>query len=162
MMSAIYRMKGRASRNSDDEAGFSMVEMVIGIFIFAMVIGGVVLGMSGALNVTRQNRNRSIAANLAAQEMDTARSTEFTDLPLGVITTTQSVDGVPYTIERETEWVTPNATSGPGQAPSGSTLADLSIVIRVSWQGMRGVPPVHAPRCFTRIIIALIAVLNRR
>ena len=134
MMSAIYRMKRRASRNANDEAGFSMVEMVMGIFIFAMVIGGVVVGMSSALNVTRQNRNRSIAANLAAQEMDTARSTEFTDLPLGVITTTQSVDGVPYTIERETEWVYPNATSGPCQAPSGSTLAYLSIVVRVSWK----------------------------
>ena len=149
MMSAIYRMKRRASRNANDEAGFSMVEMVMGIFIFAMVIGGVVVGMSSALNLTRQNRNRSIAANLAAQEMDTARSTEFTDLPLGVITATQSVDGVPYTIERETEWVTPNATSGPCQAPSGSTLAYLSIVVRVSWQGMRGVPPATTSTVIT-------------
>ena len=123
--------------------------MVIGIFIFAMVIGGVVVGMSSALNLTRQNRNRSIAANLAAQEMDTARSTEFTDLPLGVITASQSVDGVPYTIERETEWVSPNATSGPCQAPSGSTLAYLSIVVRVSWQGMRGVPPATTSTVIT-------------
>ena len=149
MMSAIYRLKRRASGLSPDEAGFTMVEMVMGIFIFAVVMGGVVLGMSGALNLTRQNRNRSIAANLASQEMDTARSTQFTDLPLGLVTTTQSIDGVPYTIERQTQWVTPNATSGPCQAPSGSTLAYLSIVVQVSWSGMRGVPPVTSSTVVT-------------
>ena len=65
MMSAIYRIRRRASGRADDEAGFTMVEMVIAIFIFAMVITGVGVGMSSALNLTRQNRNRSIAANLA-------------------------------------------------------------------------------------------------
>ena len=149
MMSAIHRIRRRASGQYQDEAGFSMVEMVIGIFIFAMVIGGVVVGMSSSLNLTRQNRNRSIAANLASQEMDTARSTEFSDLPLGFVTTTQSVDGVPYTITRETEWVTPNATSGPCQAPSGSTLAYLSIVINVSWNNMAGVPPAKSSTVIT-------------
>ena len=149
MTNAIHRIRCRFSHQSHDEAGFTMVEMVMGIFIFAMVIGGVVVGMSSSLNMTRQNRNRSIAANLASQEMDTARSTEFTDLPLGVIVTAQSVDGVPYTVTRETEWVTPNATSGPCQAPSGSTLAYLSIVVSVSWTNMAGVPAATASTVVT-------------
>ena len=117
-----------------------MVELVVGIFIFALVIGGIVAGMSSSLNLTRQNRNRSIAANLASQEMDTVRSTEFTDLPLGSVTATQTVDAVPYTITRETQWVTPNATSGPCQAPSGSALAYLSVTVSVTWNNMAGVP----------------------
>ena len=121
-----------------------MVEMIIAIFIFAMVIGGVTMGMSSALNLTRQDRNRSIAANLAAQEMDTVRSTDFTDLTtiwLGTPpATTTLVDGVPYYITRQTEWVTPNATSGPCNAPSGSTLAYVSVVVTVSWDNMAGVP----------------------
>ncbi len=79
-MEAIYRIRRRAAGRAQDEAGFTMVEMVIAIFIFAMVITGVGVGMSSALNLTRQNRNRSIAANLAAQQMDTIRSTDFDTL----------------------------------------------------------------------------------
>jgi prepilin-type N-terminal cleavage/methylation domain-containing protein len=143
MLSALYRMRIRQlSRRMRDEAGFTMVEMVIAIFIFGLVIGGVAVGMSSSLNLTRQNRNRSIAANLASQEMDTVRSTKFTSLIPGAVTTAQSVDGVPYTIERDTEWVTPNATSGPCQAPSGSTLAYYSVTVSVTWNNMAGVPAV--------------------
>ena len=141
MLNALYRMhlRRRAAR-AQDEAGFTMVELVIGIFIFALVIGGVTVGMSSSLNLTRQNRNRSIAANLASQEMDTVRSTDFVDLPLGMITTTIPVDGVPYDVTRQTEWVTPSATSGACQAPSGSALAYLSVTVTVTWNNMAGVP----------------------
>lgn len=122
-----------------DEAGFTMVELVVGIFIFGIVITGVMMSMSSALNVTRQNRNRSIAANLAAQEMDLVRSTKFTDLPLGEVITTTSIDGVPYTIKRETAWVTAGATSGACQTASGTDPAYLSVDVSVSWSNMKGV-----------------------
>jgi Tfp pilus assembly protein PilV len=121
------------------EGGFTMVEVVMAIFIFALVITGVTVGMTSSLNLTRQNRNRSIAANLASQEMDTVRSTDFVDIPLGQVVSTQSVDGVAYTITREAGWVTANAASGPCQAPSGSSLAYLSVRVSVSWNGMKGV-----------------------
>jgi type II secretory pathway pseudopilin PulG len=152
MMSQLYRIRNRASGQSQDEAGFTMVEMVIGIFIFAMVIGGVVVGMSSSLNLTRQNRNRSIAANLAAQEMDTARSTEFPKLELLLGTpppTTVLVDNVPYYVSRQTEWVVPNATSGPCQAPASASIAYLSIVVSVSWTNMAGVPPATTSTVIT-------------
>ncbi len=139
MIRALHRMRVRTSGRAD-EGGFTMVELVVGIFIFALVIGGIVAGMSSSLNLTRQNRNRSIAANLASQEMDTVRSTEFTGLPMGLVTASQTVDGVPYTVTRETQWVTPNATSGPCQAPSGSALAYLSVTVSVTWNNMAGVP----------------------
>ncbi|MGH2595583.1 MAG: type IV pilus modification PilV family protein, partial [Actinomycetota bacterium] len=78
MLTALYRLRRRRmSGEARGEAGFTMVELVIGIFIFALVIGGVVVSTSSSLNLTRQNRNRSIAANLASQEMDTVRSTDF-------------------------------------------------------------------------------------
>jgi prepilin-type N-terminal cleavage/methylation domain-containing protein len=121
--------------------GFTMVEVVMAIFIFGLVITGVTVGMTSSLNLTRQNRNRSIAANLASQEMDTVRSTDFTDIALGQVKTTQSVDGVAYTITREASWVSANAASGPCQAPSGSSLAYLSVRVSVSWQNMQGVKP---------------------
>ena len=63
----------RRREHAGDQGGFTMVEVVMSIFIFGIVITGVIAGMSSALNLTRQDRNRSIAANLASQEMDTVR-----------------------------------------------------------------------------------------
>jgi type II secretory pathway pseudopilin PulG len=122
--------------------GFMMVEIVVAMFIFAMVMTGVIFGMTDSLDLTRTNRLRSVAANLAAQEMDTVRSTPFTSLPLGLVTSSQTVDSIAYTITRETAWVNTNATSGPCQAPSGSTLAYLSVRVNVTWANMSGVKPV--------------------
>jgi prepilin-type N-terminal cleavage/methylation domain-containing protein len=122
------------------EDGFTMVELVVAIFIFAIVVTGVAAGMSSALNLTRQDRNRSIAANLASQEMDTVRSTNFTDLTLGQVVTTQSIDGVQYTITRETGWVSAGAAGGACQA-TGSDPAYLSVDVSVVWPNMQGVKP---------------------
>jgi prepilin-type N-terminal cleavage/methylation domain-containing protein len=155
MMEAIYRIRRRAAGQAQDEAGFTMVEMVIAIFIFAMVITGVGVGMSSALNLTRQNRNRSIAANLAAQQMDTIRSTDFDALdqmsqlvqPV-TLTPTPTVEGVPYTITQDTAWVRKNATgaaAGPCQSPptAANPLAYIAITTTVTWSDMHGVLPVQ-------------------
>ncbi len=126
-----------------------MVEMVMAIFIFGIVITGIAAGMTSSLNLTRQNRNRSVAANLASQEMDTIRSTAFTALTTGQVVSTQSVDGVDYAVTRESQWVTPNATSGPCQAPAGSTLAYLSVKVSVTWANMTGVAPPRSQTVIT-------------
>jgi prepilin-type N-terminal cleavage/methylation domain-containing protein len=155
MMSAIYRIRRRAAGQAQDEAGFTMVEMVIAIFIFAMVVTGVGVGMSSALNLTRQNRNRSIAANLASQQMDTIRSTDFATLDQmtqlvqpTTITPTPTVEGVPYTITQNTHWVRKDATgatAGPCQSPptAANPLAYIAVTTTVTWADMHGVLPVQ-------------------
>lgn len=141
MTRAIERARRRAGRPKDD-AGFTMVELMVGILIFGMVAAAVAAGMSSSLNLTRQNKNRSIAANLASQEMDTVRSMAFVDLEaeVGHVEYTQTIDTVVYTVSRDTEWTYPSATSGPCQAPAGSTLAYLEVNVYVQWPNMAGVP----------------------
>jgi prepilin-type N-terminal cleavage/methylation domain-containing protein len=141
MNRTIQRARRRGDRLRGD-AGFTMVELMVGILIFALVATAVAAGMSSSLNLTRQNKNRSIAANLASQEMDTVRSMKFTDLEAQVGHTeyAQTVDNVPYTVNRDTEWTYPSATSGPCQAPSGSALAYLEVNVYVQWPNMAGVP----------------------
>jgi prepilin-type N-terminal cleavage/methylation domain-containing protein len=134
----LYR---RVARLKGGESGFTMIELVMAIFIFGLVVTGIAAGMTSTLALSRQNKNRSVAANLASQEMDTVRSTDFTSLPIGQTLTTQVVDGVSYTIDRESEWVTQNATSGPCQAPAGSSLNYMSVNVSVSWPNMAGVKP---------------------
>src|SRR5581483_5190263 len=139
----------RAVLRSRDESGFTMVEMIVAILVFAILIVGVTATMSTSLNMVRNDRNRSVAANLASQEMDTVRSTDSTDLPIGQTVTVQNVDTVPYTITRETEWVTKNASSGACDAPPGSRPAYLRVNVEVTWPSMNGIPPVDAHTILT-------------
>ena len=81
--------------------------------------------------------------------MDTVRSTNFTSLPIGQTVTTKSVDGVPYTITRESEWIANNANAGACDAPQGSHPAFLRITVTVTWNAMRGVEPPSAQTIVT-------------
>src|SRR5690349_5519298 len=113
-MSARTRVRcGRCRRDGSDERGFSLIELVVAVSVFAIMGGGIALTIEGGLNLARNNRNRSIAANLASQEMDDVRQTSFTTLPLGLTQHTETVDNVPYTVRRETEWVDNSSATGP-------------------------------------------------
>ncbi len=142
MTRAIDRLRRRPALGNHSESGFTIVELVIAMMIFAIAIGGVVAGMSTSLNLTRQNRQRSVAANLASQEMDTIRSTNFEDLPLGTTVTTQTVGTVAYTVTRTTQYVTQSGSSGNCGIASGSKLQYLAIGLAITWVNMQGVAPV--------------------
>jgi type II secretory pathway pseudopilin PulG len=126
-----------------------MVEMVVAMLIFSILVTGIAAMNSTSLNIVRNDRNRSVAAALASQEMDTVRSTTFTELPAGQITTVQDVDGVPYTIVRESQWVSSTANAGACDAPAGSKPAFLRVNVSVSWPVMAGVRPVEADTIVT-------------
>lgn len=112
------------------------------ILIFGLAMASLVPVLMTSLELTGSNRYRSVAANLAAQEMDTVRGSVFTSLPEGLITRTKVVDNVTYTIDRESEWITQSATAGPcnGGAASGSTLAFLRVTVSVDWNSRGYIP----------------------
>ncbi len=129
-----------------DERGFTMVEVMAAILIFGVLITGIATMQGTTLNLIRNNRNRSVAANLASEEMDTVRSTNFTSLTVGQVVTTRDVDGVPYRVTRESEWIASDASAGACDAPQGSDPAYLRVTVSVTWPAMRG---VEAPQAQT-------------
>ena len=126
------------------EAGVSLIELLIALTIFAVVASGVAVGMGSALGLTRNNRNRSVAANLAAKEMDIVRSTEFTSLPLTDVAKNETVTDVSYAIVRQTSWVSKDGTGGVCSPPAGTALAFLRVLVTVTWPDMQGVEPVQS------------------
>ncbi|CAO1653524.1 prepilin-type N-terminal cleavage/methylation domain-containing protein [Salinibacterium sp. NYA9b] len=128
----MYKVLQRL-RSSD--AGMSLLEVVVAMMIFAIVSLGVLQALSTVLAITRDNRARVVAANLAAQEVDLARDAGdvFT---LSNDTYTKTLNGDVFTVTRSTAWVPSSnvdATCGSG----GGTLQYKRVNVEVSWPNMR-------------------------
>jgi hypothetical protein len=134
------RTGSRAAR-ATGEAGLSLLELIVALSVFALVVLAVSASIDSGLTLTRNNRERSVAANLASQEMDTVRSSLFTSLVARTVT--QVVDGSTYTTIRELTWVPKGATNGPCDG-SNASPALMRVHVSVSWPNMRGVKPVVA------------------
>ncbi len=123
-----------------DERGITLVELMVATSLFAIIMGGALIGFSGAFRLTRDDRSRSVAANLASQEMDKVRAVaiqNFDLVAIGTTTTTVTVDGTPYTVRRTDAWITNNPNAGPCDGSSQSqAYSEVSVRIRVSWPNM--------------------------
>jgi Tfp pilus assembly protein PilV len=136
---------GRASirahigRANGDEAGLSLLELVMAITIFGILMLGIAQTLGMGLQLTRTDRHRSVAANLASQDMDAIRSADFADVVAKSYTT--SVDGVNYDVNRSLTWETKSATSGPCNTTNPNPQV-LRVHVSVTWPNMSGVRPV--------------------
>ncbi len=136
----------RAGRSRPQETGMTLLELVVAMSVFAVIMLGLVATLASGLTLTRNNRNRSVAANLASQEMDLVRSATFASLVAQ--TSTQSVGGVPYVVHRELTWVADSATNGPCDGTNGSPQM-LRVHVWVDWPSRQGVATVKADTVLT-------------
>ncbi|WIB60015.1 prepilin-type N-terminal cleavage/methylation domain-containing protein [Curtobacterium sp. MCLR17_007] len=128
MITTIAR-RLQAARDAED--GFSIIEVMVAMTIFAMFAAGVAMGIASTLFLTQDNRSREAALNLANQALDAARSTKdvFT---LDDDLSTQSVGAQSYTIKRTTNWINSDGTDNSCGAGSG-VLAYKRVAITVTW-----------------------------
>jgi prepilin-type N-terminal cleavage/methylation domain-containing protein len=129
-----------------EEAGFTLIELVVALSLFAILSAGLFSMINSGLTVARNNRSRSVAANLVAQQMDAFRSMNFPTL-LGQqgnrAQPTQTVDGVPYSVNTGVNPQSVSATNSPCDAPGspGNTLV-FRVDVTVTWPNMQGVASV--------------------
>lgn len=144
--SRLERSRANDGRRAPD-AGFTLIEVVVAVALFAVLISGTAAMVTGGLDLARNNRNRTIAANLASQEIDSLRSADFDDLVAAAGQTSEQVEveGVPYDVTRDITWVDQDSTQGACDlsATSGLDPRLLRIVVRVSWNAMGSIPPVE-------------------
>lgn len=122
-------------RKPSQEAGFSLIEVIIAMMVFMIIATAVAYTMTSALKVTKESRSRVEAANLASQEIDLDRSTANV---FNLLDTTRSVsvNGQSFTIKRTTQWVSdPNVAQSCGTGGGGS-LRYKRINVSVTWAGM--------------------------
>jgi prepilin-type N-terminal cleavage/methylation domain-containing protein len=127
------------------EEGFSLIEVVMAMFIFALVSTGIMYSLLSILAVSRDSRARQVASNLAAEEIDLARGVN--DVVNGLVpeTKVRELNGDTYTITRRVEWVTDTASALKcGASPSGDKLQYKKVNVEVTWDNMRTTSPVRA------------------
>ncbi|MGW6130591.1 type IV pilus modification PilV family protein [Cellulomonas sp. NPDC055163] len=132
-----------AMRRSRDESGMSLVEVVVAMFIFAIVSSGVIYGMLSVITLSRDSRAREVAANLASQEIDLARDAANLFELLDSQKTTQ-LNGDTFHVDVATQWVT-DPSSDIVCGAGGSALRYKRVNVEVTWENMRpGTQPVRS------------------
>jgi type II secretory pathway pseudopilin PulG len=131
----------RRSGHLRPDAGFSIVELIISLTLFSLVVGSLVTLIATGLSVARNNKDRSVAAHLASEEMDAIRQKTFSTLGIGQTVRRVTVNSVRYKLTDDVEWASNAATSSACDS-TGSSPRVLRVTVSVTWPNMRNVDPV--------------------
>jgi prepilin-type N-terminal cleavage/methylation domain-containing protein len=138
----VKSLRARLSRdNADAQAGFSLIEVMVAMMVFAIISVGVVFTLLSSFSLSNESRSREVAANLAAQEIDLDRSTSniFNLLTAPPRTVQVPAGGITYTVNRTVSWVD-NSGNDVNCGSESGTLQYKRIHFEVSWPGMIGSP----------------------
>ena len=137
----------------------SMIELMVSLVVFAIAATAIVAGLLATMQSTRSSRNRLQASSLASREMEILRN-EFNSsaatalavgsanvtnphqLPGGIAGGDLKIDGSPYTVVRNVEWLP--AGTGKTACDGGASLVypSLAVNVTVTWPMMGSVQPV--------------------
>jgi type II secretory pathway pseudopilin PulG len=140
------------------QGGYSVVELLVAVTVFALVFAAVSLGIGRALEISRSNRNRSAGAYLAARQLEEVRAKAFDDVAIGSLTCSSGSAAPcppdipsPYTVRQDVSWTSPGSTTTSCNVPSGSgaSLAYKRVTVTVTWPDMGGVAPVSSQTLLT-------------
>jgi prepilin-type N-terminal cleavage/methylation domain-containing protein len=117
---------------SDD--GFTLIEVIVALLVFAIISTGVLAGMTTIVRMTADNRARVTAANLASQELDTTRAIADTYTVQSAPSREVRVDGRVFHLTRTVTWI--SSTGSSVSCNSSTNLFLLHVNVRVTWDGM--------------------------
>lgn len=137
-----------------------MVELMISLVVFAIAATAIAAGLISTMQTTRSSRNRLQASSLASREMEILRNefqastadalalgatnqvTNPHPLPGGTSGAPLTIDGSPYTVVRNVEWLP--AGTGQSACDGGASLTypSLAVNVSVTWPRMGQVKPV--------------------
>jgi prepilin-type N-terminal cleavage/methylation domain-containing protein len=156
----LPRCMSRRLFRGGSESGLTLIELMVSLVVFAIAATAIFAGLISVMQTTRSSRNRLQASSLASREMEIVRNefgastnaaltlgaaNEVTNphpLPGGVAGAALSVDGSPYTVVRNVEWLA--AGTGQSACDGGASLTypSLAVNVSVTWPRMGQVKPV--------------------
>jgi prepilin-type N-terminal cleavage/methylation domain-containing protein len=135
------RGRGTGSEGEEAERGFTIIELVVAMTIFAILLGAVAFSSGTLMGLTRRNIDRSVAANLASQEIDRVRKvvTANPDIVQGTTTTNEVVGGVNFRVKTSLSYAAASGAASLCSSQSGGVTSKVIVAnVRVEW------PPYEA------------------
>ena len=140
--SSLVKWRERREESADD--GFTLLEVVVSLVIFAILASAAIAMVLTAIQVGRQNRSRVVAAQLAARQIEEVRGMRTQDIPTGVTSIPDvTTSGTTFHISQNADYVNSNGTANACDSPSGASLGYKQISVIVTWNGMGTVKPVR-------------------
>ena len=137
---------GQPARRRSRDAGFSLVEIIVALSVFAVLAVAAATMAIDSLGVAGDNRERVRAAGLATAEVERTRAlfrTSRSSVPETTVVTSTLVDGNTYRVEREATWVDAAGNDAiGGTSYTAATGSALLVEVRVSWADLGNRPPV--------------------
>ncbi|HEY5221602.1 MAG TPA: type II secretion system protein [Microbacteriaceae bacterium] len=131
----MKRIRTFLTPTQHSEAGFTIIEVVVAMMVFAIIAVGIAYSLTTTLVTSRDSRARQVASNLAAQQIDNARSFQNV-FKVDSGTSTQAVDGTTYTIKQSVNWVSSTGTASLC-GTAGGLLQAKAVNVSVTWSGQR-------------------------
>jgi prepilin-type N-terminal cleavage/methylation domain-containing protein len=136
--------RARARRRARDEAGFTIVELIVAMVVFSVMVSASLPVLLSGTAATRDALQRTTASDVLIRQIEAARGTDALSIPDGRVVTTQLVGGTTYTITQDANYVTTGATDSVC-ASSSTSLAYKLVTVKVTWPGMAAsTKPVRA------------------
>lgn len=127
-----------------DDAGFTLIEVLAALMIFAVVSLGLLHSVLSAVDTSGDSRNRVVASNIAAGAVDQARADGRADLDAVVSDSwTREVEGTTYTVQQSATWIPGTGGTSCG-ASAGTSLLYKRVGVAVSWPNMGATQPVRS------------------
>src|SRR3954452_20809439 len=82
------------------EDGFTLIEAVVSLVVFALLASLSASVLIGMLNLTRTNDKRAVAVGLASRQVEAARGQQAAAIPDGTTATTVPVNGTDYKVQQ--------------------------------------------------------------
>ncbi|WP_432498579.1 prepilin-type N-terminal cleavage/methylation domain-containing protein [Kineococcus auxinigenes] len=127
------------ARSRADE-GFSLIEVVVSMLIFAIMSTAVAGLLVKTMKTTAQGSQRQVAANLADSQKEYLLGLPWAQVASSTVQRT--VNGAAYTVQTAVNFV-PDNSGNACTATSGSTLNAKAINVTVTWPAMGSVTPVR-------------------
>lgn len=136
-------------RLASDEGGFTLIEVIVAMVVFAIIVTGFLYVMTAGLVQTRDTRARVVAANLAAQEIDLVRAAGSV-LDVTNSTHTTTLNGDTFHIAVSWSWATSSGGSATCEAGAATgALTYKRVTVEVTWDNMpAGARPVTSDTAF--------------
>ncbi|MFT3798736.1 carboxypeptidase regulatory-like domain-containing protein [Microbacterium sp.] len=135
---------------ASDDAGFTLIEVVVAMIVFAIISTGFLFVLTSSLATTRDTRARVVAANLASQQIDLIRAAgDVFAVESDDFTTTLNGD----TFRVVVRWNWHTSTGASASCEAGAAVGALEykqVTVDVSWETARnGTQHVMSDTLFT-------------